>query len=98
MNKHVKTQKAEIQKTAVKKTVQVFMNGRSRAIRIPKEFDFIGDEVEIQKGSDGNLIVRPVPTAKSLLALLATMEPLAEEDSMPEIDDSDMLPLDDIEL
>jgi antitoxin VapB len=82
----------------VRKSFRVFMNGRSRAIRIPKEFDFEGDEVEISKGLDGCLIVKPIKTTSALLALLATLEPLPEEGWMPEIDDSDLLPLDDIKL
>jgi antitoxin VapB len=81
-----------------KKRVQVFMNGRSRAVRIPKEFDFEGNEVEFSKSADGNLILSPVRTANGLAALLATMMPLPEEDWPLDIDDSDLLPLDDIEL
>jgi antitoxin VapB len=82
----------------VRKPIRVFMNGRSRAIRIPKEFDFEGDEVEISKGLDGCLIVKPIKKTSDLLAFLATLEPLTEEDWMSEIDDSDLLPLDDIKL
>ena len=80
------------------KRMQVFKNGRSRAVRIPKEFDFEGDEVEMSKGSDGNLVLVPIRTATGLAALLATMELLKEEDWPIDIDDSDLLPLDDIEL
>jgi antitoxin VapB len=76
MNKHVPT----------RKTVQVFKNGRSRAIRIPKEFDFGGDQVEIERYADGTLKVSPIKTTAGLLALLATMEPLPEEDWLPEIE------------
>jgi antitoxin VapB len=69
-----------------RKTVQVFRNGRSRAIRIPKEFDFGGDEVDITQTVDGTLIVSPVRSNGGLLDLLATMEPLPEEDWLPEIE------------
>lgn len=31
------------------KTAKLFMNGRSQAVRLPKEFRFEGDEVIIQK-------------------------------------------------
>ena len=88
MNEHVTT----------KKIVHVFKNGRSRAVRIPKEFDFEGDEVEMTKDNLGNITFRPLKTKAGLLALLANMEPLDEADWLPEIDDSDLLPLDDVEF
>ncbi|MFT2213236.1 antitoxin [Rhizobium giardinii] len=77
----------------VVKVAQVFNNGRSRAIRIPKEFEFEGDRVEIRMDTKGDLIVHPLKKG-SLLELLATMEPLAEEDRMPEIDDPPPEPVD----
>lgn len=88
MNEHVST----------KKIVHVFKNGRSRAVRIPKEFDFEGDEVEMVKDSYGNITLTPIKSKTGLLAMLATMEPLGEKDWLPQIDDSDMLPLDDVEF
>ncbi len=30
-------------------TAKIFQNGRSQAVRLPKEFRFIGDEVFVQK-------------------------------------------------
>jgi antitoxin VapB len=39
-------------------TAKVFMNGRSQALRLPKEFRFETDEVYITKQGD-NLIVSP---------------------------------------
>ena len=88
MNEHV----------ATKKIVHVFKNGRSRAVRIPKEFDFEGDEVEMTKDNLGNIILHPIKTTTGLLALLATFEPLDEADWLPQIDDSDLLSLDEVEL
>lgn len=88
MNEHV----------ATKKIVHVFKNGRSRAVRIPKEFDFEGDEVEMVKDALGNIMLRPIKSKSALLALLSTLEPLAEEDWLPETDDSDLLPLDEVEF
>lgn len=72
--------------------VRLFRNGRNQALRIPREFELPGDEAVIRK--EGNrLIVEPVqPT--SLLAMLATLEPLDER--LPEVDDS--LPADDVSL
>jgi antitoxin VapB len=68
------------------KIAQVFSNGRSRAIRIPKEFEFNADQVAIRMDDKGNLIVHPMKK-RSLLALLASMEPLAEDERLPEIED-----------
>lgn len=77
--------------------IRVFRNGRSRAVRIPKEFDFEGDEVIVRKEHDGSLTLTPVRrrmTPKELVEWLRAQPPVEEE--FPEIDDSDMLPLDDI--
>ncbi len=72
--------------------VRLFRNGRNQALRIPREFELPGDEAVIRK--EGNrLIVEPVQPA-SLLAMLATLEPLDER--LPEVDDS--LPADDVSL
>lgn len=75
------------------KTVQVFSNGRSRAIRIPKEFEFDGDKVEIRVDQAGDLIVRPVKRM-SLLEILASLKPLPEDEQLPEIDDPPPEPVD----
>jgi antitoxin VapB len=77
------------------RTVSLFRNGRNQAIRIPVEFELPGKEALIRK--EGNtLIIEPKPT-ESLLELLKHMQPLTEEE-WPDIDDSDLLPLDDIDL
>jgi len=57
--------------------VRVFKNGRNRAIRIPREFEFEGEEAIMRKEGT-RLIIEPAPP-KSLLAVLATLTPLAEE-------------------
>jgi antitoxin VapB len=63
--------------------VRLFKNGRSQAVRIPREFELPGKEAIMRKEGE-RLIIEPAkPT--SLLALLATLEPLDEE--MPQIDD-----------
>lgn len=38
-------------------TAKIFQNGRSQAIRIPKEFQFEGTEVIIQKHGDAVILV-----------------------------------------
>lgn len=63
--------------------VRLFRNGRNQALRIPREFELPGEEAILRK--EGNrLIIEPAPK-KSLLALLATLEPLDEE--FPKIED-----------
>jgi len=63
--------------------VHLFRNGRSQAIRIPKEFELEGVEVIIRK--DGNrLIIEPLKKTK-LRALLAGWKPIADE--LPQIQD-----------
>jgi antitoxin VapB len=77
------------------RTVSLFRNGRNQAIRIPAEFELPGKEALIRK--EGNaLIIEPKP-AETLLDVLRKMQPLTEEE-WPDIDDSDLPPLDDIEL
>ncbi|MDF1601813.1 AbrB/MazE/SpoVT family DNA-binding domain-containing protein [Mesorhizobium sp. YIM 152430] len=76
----------------------LFRNGRSQAVRIPKEFEFEGDEVLITSAGNGKLLLEPVARKQTLLELLESMEPLPEADWMPEITDEDLLPLDDVKL
>ena len=85
-------------KQASKRTARLFRNGRSQAVRIPKEFEFEGDEVVISKGQNGKLILEGARRKPSLLEVLAKLEPLSDEEALPEITDDDLLPLDDVEL
>jgi antitoxin VapB len=71
--------------------VKVFRNGRNRAVRIPREFEFPGAEAIMRKEGD-RLIIEPAPP-RSLLAVLATLRPLGED--FPTIQD---LPLDPVDL
>jgi antitoxin VapB len=86
-----------VQHSSVAKVAQVFNNGRSRAIRIPKEFEFDADQVEIRMNENGDLLIHPVQK-KGLLDVLATLEPLGKDDRMLEIDDDDLLSLDEADL
>ena len=38
-------------------TAKLFLNGRSQAVRLPKEFQFSGEEVFIQKHGDAVILV-----------------------------------------
>ena len=73
--------------------ISIFRNGRSQAVRIPKEFELPGKEALIRR--DGNrLVIEPsegaVPVERQDLPLgewLATLDVLPHEDRLPEIDD-----------
>ena len=58
------------------KTAKIFRSGNSQAVRIPKEFQMEGDEVEILK--EGNsLILRP--KKKSWTSLVESLEKFTED-------------------
>ncbi len=57
--------------------VKLFKNGRNQAVRIPREFELPGEDAIMRKEGK-RLIIEPT-APKSLLALLATLEPLDED-------------------
>jgi antitoxin VapB len=57
--------------------VKLFKNGRSQAVRIPREFELPGVDAIMRKEGD-RIILEPAP-ARSLLAVLKTWEPLDED-------------------
>jgi antitoxin VapB len=65
---------------SAERRVKLFRNGRNQAVRIPREFQFAGTEAVMRKEGEA-LIIEPAPR-DSLLALLATLEPI-EEDFAP---------------
>ena len=71
--------------------VKLFTNGRNQAVRIPREFELPGEDAIMRKEGD-RLIIELAPP-RSLLALLATLEPIEED--FPAISD---LPVDDVDL
>ncbi|MBX3573226.1 MAG: AbrB/MazE/SpoVT family DNA-binding domain-containing protein [Mesorhizobium sp.] len=80
------------------RTASLFRNGRSQAVRIPKEFEFEGEEVLITRDAKGKLTLEEVKRKPTLLEILATLKPLGPDDQFPDIDESDLLPLDDVRL
>lgn len=78
----------------IERHARLFRNGRNQAVRIPREFEFPGNEVIIRKDGE-RLIVEPVRKPGGLAELLASWEPLEEE--FPDVDQG-LLPLDDIKL
>ena len=57
--------------------VKLFRNGRNQAVRIPREFELPGEDAVIRKEGE-RLIIEPT-SPKSLLALLATLQPIEED-------------------
>ena len=65
------------------RTARIFMNNRSQAVRLPKEFQFASREVFIRKeGNDVILSPRPLDWTAYL-----TKGPVASESFMDEVDD-----------
>jgi antitoxin VapB len=56
--------------------VKLFKNGRNQAVRIPREFELPGDDAIMRK--DGNKLIIEAAPPRSLIALLAILEPLNE--------------------
>jgi antitoxin VapB len=74
--------------TGPEREVSVFRNGRSQAVRIPKEFEIDADRVVMWKDADGTIHLRPqyrFQTPSEFLDWLATQPPL--EEAFPEIED-----------
>jgi antitoxin VapB len=69
--------------------VRLFRNGRNQAVRIPREFELPGKEAIMRKEGE-RLIIEPAQP-KSLLAVLATLEPLDE--NFPPIEELDLGPV-----
>lgn len=87
-------------KQAATQKARLFRNGRSQAVRIPKEFELEGEEVTIRKEANGTLTLVPERRQRSPKEIIEWLrqQPKLEEYDFPDIDDSNMLPLDDIKL
>ena len=72
---------AKMEKTEMR--AKLFRNGGSQAVRLPKEFHFVGTEVRVRRSGDGVLLepvgpqigARDVETAKKVLKTLGPLEP-----------------------
>ena len=70
----------------MQRTAKIFMNNRSQAVRLPKEFQFNAQEVFIRKeGDEVILSARP----KDWSAYLAS-GPVASDDFMQDVEDLPM--------
>jgi antitoxin VapB len=63
--------------------VKLFRDGRHQAIRIPREFELPGEDAIIRK--EGQRLIIEAAPRRSLLAVLATLQPLDED--FPPIED-----------
>ena len=72
--------------------VRLFKNGRSQAVRIPREFELPGNEAILRRDKSGRLILQPLPRRK-LVDLLSTWTTLDEKDQLPVIEDRPAEPL-----
>lgn len=70
--------------------VKIFKNGRNQAVRIPREFELPGEDAIMRK-EGARLVIEPA-APQSLLALLATLQPLDEE--FPTIEELPLEPVD----
>jgi antitoxin VapB len=78
-----KTTKRGRVKEAMQRKAKIFMNNRSQAVRLPKEFQFKEQEVFIRKeGSDVILSPRPLSWSSYLAEA-----PVASESYMEEVED-----------
>jgi antitoxin VapB len=68
----------------IERHVKVFKNGRNRAVRIPVEFEFAGDEVIMRKDGD-KIIIEPVKTKPDFFEWLVSLEPWDED--FPDLDE-----------
>lgn len=56
-------------------TAKIFMNGKSQAVRLPKEFRFEGDEVIVKKVGDAVMLFPKGYRAETLKAVLDNLDP-----------------------
>lgn len=78
---------------ALSRVVQVFRNGRSRAIRIPKEFEFEADQAVLRRQPDGSILISPAVTT-GLMDYLKGAEAWTGGGFLA--DDEDLAPLDEV--
>ena len=69
---------------APERRVRLFKNGRNQAVRIPRQFELPGEEAIIRQDGD-RLIIEPA-SQRSLLDVLASLEPIPE--GFEQIDDA----------
>jgi antitoxin VapB len=63
--------------------VKLFRNGINQAVRIPRDYEFPGQDALLSRDGD-SLILSPAPPC-SLLGLLASLGPI--DDDFPQVED-----------
>ena len=76
--------------------VRIFKNGRSRAIRIPKDLDMFADEVAMHVEGERLIIERPTKKRdlREVIDWLRSQPRLSEDEQFPEIEDFPPEPVD----
>ncbi|WP_137154038.1 AbrB/MazE/SpoVT family DNA-binding domain-containing protein [Rhizobium sp. FKL33] len=74
--------------------VKIVLKDGHRAVEIPEEFDFPGDEITMRKEGD-RIILEPKREDRDLFEWLRSLEPLDEE--FPDVDEG-LLPVEDVDL
>jgi len=67
------------------RTAKLFWNGRSQAVRLPKEFRFDGDEVEISHDGD-QVVLTPVARERFAGGYWSRIDALAGTDDLADIE------------
>jgi len=67
------------------KTAKLFKNGESQAVRLPKEFRFVGDEVYIKRVGSAVVLLPKARTWDTLLESLSKFPPdfMSEREQPP---------------
>ena len=75
---------------------KLFWNGRSQAVRLPKEFRFEGDSVHIRR-VDGGVLLESKPkaprTKESIEAWFAQLDALRGSEPFPEREPQELTPI-----
>ena len=94
MPRHIlKPEEIALATTTQSRSVRIFRNGRSQAIRIPREFALPGNEATITRDRKGRLIVESAKKP-TVTELLDSWDPLPEEEALPPIKDYPPEPFD----
>lgn len=68
---------------------KLFMNGRSQAVRLPREFRFPGERVRVRRVASGVLLE---PLVDDIASWFAAMDRIGDEPFMPEGRDQSRTP------
>ena len=66
------------------KTAKVFKHGNSQAVRLPKEFRFVGEEVKIKRVGAGVLLMPAHVTYEQIMAVVGRFKGPPLEREQPE--------------